>query len=136
MLLHQHGVSLKVRNESNLVTSLMAAVTGEHIELAKLCLANGCDVQAKYKIPIPIRVLGRWSEPLKDGCHYALQQRLFRLASYRWLQVLCLRAVKEYTAGSLRSCHIAFVEYLIGLGFGHLCNGTGLGKMHHFGKRH
>lgn len=50
MLLHQHGASLNVRNESNLVTSLMAAVTGEHIELVKLCLENACDVHDKDKV--------------------------------------------------------------------------------------
>ena len=50
LFLREHGASLNVRNETNLVTSLMAAVSGEHVELVKLCLENGCDVREKDKV--------------------------------------------------------------------------------------
>lgn len=51
-LLHERGATINVRNGSNLVTSLMASVTGSHMTLVKLCLANGCNVNDRDKAPM------------------------------------------------------------------------------------
>ena len=50
LMLHQHGAAINVRNDSNLITSLMAAVTGEHMDLIDLCLKNGCSVHDRDKV--------------------------------------------------------------------------------------
>ena len=53
VLLFQHyGASVNVRNETNFVTSLMAAVTGEHMDLVNLCLHHGCNVHDKDKVTL------------------------------------------------------------------------------------
>lgn len=50
IMLHEKGAAINVHNKKNFVTSLMAAVTGEHIPLVKLCLENGCNVDDKDKV--------------------------------------------------------------------------------------
>jgi len=57
LCLYNHGASIDIKNETNMVTSLMASVSGQNIDMIKLCLSAGCNVHEIDKV---IYSLKRW----------------------------------------------------------------------------
>lgn len=75
LMLHERGASVDVRNESNHVTALMAAATGENVDLVKLCIREKCDVKARDKVILQVEI-GLKGEYRMDGQPCILQPRL------------------------------------------------------------